>query len=564
MAEFEPEIRIPGVVYPSAERNRRYVEAGVLTHETLAQGFCASAADNAERPAVVWLGGSLTFAELDAASDRFGAGLLKLGLRPLDRVVFQMTNSPEQIIAYLGCWKAGLIPLCTLAAHREQEIGYLAHFASASAHIVEVDDPKFDFLTFARAMRERTPSLELIIAARGAAPADAVGFDGLAFGGDLYEARRTLAGVIQDPWQVAAFQLSGGTTGVPKIIPRLNSEYLYNMRAVMAFKGWTKNDRTFVPMPFAHNLNMGCCWTPFLMTGGSVVAAPRMNPEIMAGVLRELRPTMMAAAKPTIMRLKAGMNAGSIDLSSVREIFSTDGAEQITREMGVAGHHVFGMTEGVIMFTRDADSKQAIFNTVGRPVSEHDEVRLLKPGTEIDAEPGEIGELAIRGPYTILGYFNAEERNRETFTSDGFYRSGDLLRRHSFDGRDYYSFEGRIKDVVDRAGEKVNCEEVERAVMHHPAFLDVAVVGMPDPTHGERICLFAIPRQDQTLPSVAELGAFLKDYGLAIFKWPERIEQVEALPLTKVGKLDKPALKRLIADILAAEAAEHPRRRAAG
>ena len=551
---YEPQTPIPGVVYPPAADLQRWHAAGALAAETLGDGFRACAAENAERPAIIWLGGALSYAELDAATDRAAAGLLGLGLKPLDRVVFQLSNTPETLISFLACWKAGIIPICTLAAHREAEIGYLADFGGAKAHFIESDAEKFDFHAFARKMQGEVEGLNLIVSTRGIAGEGAVALSDL-MQGDLQAARAALAGVAQDPWQVAAFQLSGGTTGVPKIIPRMHAEYLYNMRQVTAFKRWTREDRVFVPMPFAHNLNMGCGWGPFLMSGGSVIAMPQVDQAAIRQVYNALRPTVMGAAKPIVMRMKDEIAEGRISTDHLREIFSTDAAEVVTRSMGVAGHHIFGMTEGTIMFSRQGDSEQIRFQTCGCPISEHDRVRLLVPGTEAEVGEGEVGELAVFGPYTIRGYYNAPERNAETFTSDGFYRSGDLMKRHRIGGVDYYSFEGRIKDVVDRAGEKVNCEEVERAVMAHPAFTDVAVVGMPSPTHGERICLFAVASPGAELPGVRELGVFLKQAGLAVFKWPERIEPIGALPLTKVGKLDKAVLRSRIAETLKSEAA---------
>ncbi|MDI5983627.1 AMP-binding protein [Halomonas sp. M4R5S39] len=549
---YQPQHPIAGVVYPPAADLERWHEAGALTAETLADGFRATARRHAERPAILWLDGEYRYAELDAMTDRVAHGLLTLGLKPLDRVIFQLTNKPETLIAFLACWKAGIIPICTLAAHREAEIGYLAAFGGAKAHFIESDETKFDFHAFARKMQGEAPGLELIISTRGTPREGAVDLAAL-MASDPDEARAALEAVPQDPWQVAAFQLSGGTTGVPKIIPRIHAEYLYNMRQVWTFKGWNTQDRLFIPMPFAHNLNMGCGWGPFLMNGGTVIATPRVDQEAMREVHNALRPTIMGAAKPIIMRMKAEIAQGHLPTETLREIFSTDAAEIVTRTMGVEGHHLFGMTEGTIMFTRRGDSETIRFGTCGRPISEHDEVRLLEPGTEDEVAEGQIGELAVRGPYTIRGYYHAPERNAETFTPDGFYRSGDLMRRHRIDGQDYYSFEGRIKDVVDRAGEKVNCEEVERAVMAHPAFTDVAVVGMPSPTHGERICLYAVVEPGVTPPSVEELGAFLKQVGLAIFKWPERIELIDALPLTKVGKLDKAILRQRIETTLKAE-----------
>jgi len=549
---FHPDIELPGVVYPDPSDTARWANDGALTGETLADAFRKSARLHAGKIALVWAEGQLTYAELDAATDKIAAGFLQLGLQPYDRVVFQLSNAPETLMAFLACFKAAIIPICTLALHREAEIGYLADFAGARAHIIESGTPKFDFHDFAETMQGTVSGMNLIISTHGNArdgAKDMTGFLDI----DLEAARAQLAEVPQDPWQVAAFQLSGGTTGVPKIIPRMNAAYVYNMRQVWSAKGWTPEDRMLVPMPFAHNLAMGCCWGPFLLNGGSVITITKAEPEAMRNVHNDLKPTVMAAAKPIIMRMKDDIAQGRISVLNLKEIVSTDGAEVVTKQLGVAGHQQFGMTEGTIMVTSEGDSDFVRFNTCGKPISEFDEIRLLKPGTEDEVEPGEIGELAVFGPYTLRGYYNAPERNAEAFTSDGFYRSGDLLKCHRIDDRDYYSFEGRIKDVVDRADEKINCEEVERAVILHPAFTDVAIVGMPSPTHGEKVCLYGVLAEGQAAPDVKELGAFLKHKGLAIFKWPERIEIIEALPLTKVGKLDKGALQQHIKDILATD-----------
>jgi non-ribosomal peptide synthetase component E (peptide arylation enzyme) len=208
------------------------------------------------------------------------------------------------------------------------------------------------------------------------------------------------------------------------------------------------------------------------------------------------------------------------------------------------------------MLTDDADPQEVQDTMVGRPVSPWDQVTLFRIGSEEEiTEPGEVGECAFAGPYTIHGYYDAAERNAQAFTRQGFYRSGDLMLFRDIGGKRYYQFCGRTKDVVDRAGEKVNSEEVERLVACHPAVTAAAVVGMPDKVYGERVCTFITLRPGAAPPSVAQLGAFLEKQGLARFKWPERIEVLAELPLTNTAKLDKPALKQLIADTLAAEAA---------
>jgi 2,3-dihydroxybenzoate-AMP ligase len=173
---------------------------------------------------------------------------------------------------------------------------------------------------------------------------------------------------------------------------------------------------------------------------------------------------------------------------------------------------------------------------------------VLRPGTEVEVAEGEIGELAARGPYTIRGYLAAPDRDREAFTAEGFYRSADLVRARRYDGTLSYSIEGRVKDLVDRGGEKINAEEVELLVAGHPAVAEIALVGMPDPRLGERGCAYVVPRDPRNPPALAGICTHLEAEGLAKYKWPERLELIDALPRTQVGKIAKAILR---ADITA-------------
>jgi len=547
---------MPGVVYAPAHELREYVDAGLLTQETMGDAFRSSCKLHAYRMALVSAEVQYTYAQLDEATDRLGAAYLALGLKPLDRVVFQIANCPELIICFYACLKAGLIPICTLAAHREQEIGYLGNHAAARMHFVQGDDPKFDDVEFAQSMRERTPSVAWIVQARGTVRGQALSMHALIDGMPLAQAEGWLAKVPQDPFQVAVFQLSGGTTGVPKIIPRFHNEYVYNMRAVAQFVGYTPEDRLFVPMPMMHNLNMGACFGPFLFTGGMVAVAAGMTPEAMAHVFKTFKPTWTVMGGPIVEKLRPAIASGALPMGDLRGVISANNAPSLRELLGCTVHHVFGMTEGVMMFTLADDPLHVQDTMHGRPISAKDRVKLFQVGTEFEiTEPGVEGECAFLGPYTIHGYFDAAERNKETFTSHGYYRSGDLMVFHEVEGKRYYQFRGRTKDVVDRAGEKVNCEEVESLLNRHRKVFTSAVVGMPDPVYGERICAFMTLTDAVQSPSVQEIGEFLKEQGLAKFKWPERIEVVSELPLTKAGKLNKPALKVMIKEILAAQKA---------
>jgi len=547
---------IPGVVYPPPEALTRYVRAGALTDETLGHALRAAFRQHADRVALCGPAGDITYQQLDEITDRLAAALLGLGLQPTDRVIFQLGNSKELVFGLIACLKAALIPLCTLAAHREHEISYLGQHSGARLHFVAGDDPKFDDLAFAQDMQRRIPTLQWIVQARGNTRAPAITLCSLVDSVTLEEARRLLAEVPQDPFQVAVFQLSGGTTGVPKIIPRFHNEYLYNMRAVAAVNHYSADDCLFMPLPMMHNLNLGCCLGPFLLNGGRVTVAIDLQVDSLVELFNNCQPTWAIMGGPILEKLRPAIEAGQMSFGSLRGAVTTNNSARVREILGVPVWHIFGMTEGVIMFTREGDPQEVIDTMVGRPVSSLDQVKIFKTGTEEEIlEPGVEGECAFAGPYTIHGYFDAPERNRETFTSGGFYRSGDLMSFHDIDGVRYFKFCGRTKDVVDRAGEKINSGELELILAGHPAVAAVSVVGMPDPVYRERVCAFLILREGTVAPTVASLGDFLRQAGVARFKWPERIEVLTEFPLTGSGKLSKPTLRQMITDKLAAERA---------
>jgi 2,3-dihydroxybenzoate-AMP ligase len=538
-----PQLRLAGVVYPSEATLLRDTAAGFIGQTTLAEAFMATHAAHPQRPALVGPEGVFTHAQLDVITDQIAAAFLDLGLEPNDRVVFQLPNCNELIFGLLGCFKAGLIPVCTLASHREREIGYLARHSQARLHFVQGDDSKFDHVAFSHRMRVEAPTLVHTVVARGAARNGALSLKDLYEAQEPLSARKRVLAIPRDPYQVGLFQLSGGTTGVPKIIPRFTGDYVYNMRAVIEWMGFQPGDCYYNPMPIIHNFNLVCCSAPMLLAGGAIALSPSMEPETVISILRDHRPNWFTLPGPVLAKLQPALAQGHISFQHAKGSISSRSADVIERVTGVPTFHVFGMTEGVIMFTHPSDSAEARHKTVGRPISPHDEVKILRPGTEEELPIGEVGEPAFRGPYTVHGYYDAAERNAEAFTSDGFYRSGDLMSKRLIDGKVYHVYEGRIKDVVDRGGEKINAEEVETAVNTHPAVAASAVIGLKDPQYGERMCVCIMLKPGAEAPTVQTLGAYLQSYGLAKFKWPERIELMTELPLTHVGKLDKLRLR---------------------
>jgi 2,3-dihydroxybenzoate-AMP ligase len=290
-----------------------------------------------------------------------------------------------------------------------------------------------------------------------------------------------------------------------------------------------------------------------LYHGGTVVLAPSPDPETVFPLIERERVSVVPAAIPIISAWLNSAVPQRHDLSSLK-VVQNGGARlapelraRLREKLRCMPQEIYGTAEGLINMVRlDAD-EEAILNSSGMPVCDDDEIKVLDD-QEREVRDGEPGELCVRGPYTIRGYYNAPDKNREAFTADGFYRMGDIVRKRAR----YVYTEGRRKDLINRGGEKISCDEIENYIFAHPKVKAVTLVGMPDETFGEKACAFVIPKPGETL-ALDELVAFLKAKRIASFKLPERLEIVSEFPTSPVGKILKRELRERIAAKLAAE-----------
>jgi 2,3-dihydroxybenzoate-AMP ligase len=544
--------------YP-AQAVARYRAAGAWGSRPIAAEFRAVASRLPDHEAVVAADGRLTFGELDQQADRLALGLAELGLRPGQAVVLQIGNRLLSVVAWYGLLKAGLIPVCSLTAHRAHEIGGVSQKTAAVAHLVEAGTGRFDLVAFAREQRAGHPTLRtvLTLGAPAAAPpgGDEARIEDLIDQADPAVARKVVDAIQDriDPDDVAVFQLSGGTTGVPKVIPRLHAEYWYNARAYAAASGWDETTRNGHLIPIVHNAGIVCGLHAPHSAGGCLLLA--------TADLDQALP-LLAAERATDVLFGHG-HYGAVThpffsplVPSLRRVVLS-GAKvplrlfEALERQGLWAGQLFGMGEGLLTLSSAAAPREARLTTVGTPVSDLDEFRVLDPSAEREVPDGEVGELACRGPYTLRGYFDAPEVNRAAFTSDGFYRTGDLVTAVWFGRERSISVEGRLKDIINRGGEKISAEEVEVLLLRHPGIAAAAVVAMPDERLGERSCAYLVAAGPEL--ALAEIQAHLDELGVAKFKWPERLEWLAALPETAVGKLDKKKLQNEIASTLAAE-----------
>jgi pyochelin biosynthesis protein PchD len=546
---------IEGVIYPSAQRAAASLASGSWIDSTVGDALRATAKRHPDRAAFVSDERTIDFRELDETTERLAAALLALGLAPGDRAIFQLGTTVDTAVVLLACYKAGIVPVCSLPQHREVEIGQLTQQSGARGYFVQADFGSFDLVGFAATLVERHPSLQNLVVVRGAAPG-AASLDALIADMPLEAARERLARLPLGSEDVLSFQLSGGTTGVPKIIPRFHAEYLGHSA------GWARryridaNSRVIWSLPLLHNAGQLYALIPAVLLGVTTVLMPKVDIRRMLDLIEQHRVTHALSIGPIAPQLLAYADIAKHDLSSLRLFATMSRADNLEAHLGVPCSNLFGITEGLLLGSPADAPAFARHHTQGSSGCADDEIRLLVPETEQAAKPCEMGELCFRGPSSLTGFFDAPEANAKAFTSDGFYRTGDMMTAHVIDGVTCYAFEGRLRDNINRGGEKIGCEEVEGFVCQHPAVADAKLVAMPDAFYGEKGCVFIIARPGMSAPDVKSLAAFLTGLGLAKYKCPERVEIVESFPVTRVGKLDKPALKKAIADRLATEAKE--------
>ena len=471
--------------------------------------------------------------------------------------MFQMGNVVETVVAYLGCLLAGLRPVCTLPQHGVREIGLLARHIGAQGLILQADFGRGLLPDNARAL-VADGTLNQVVVARGPTFGAAVSYQDVVTAGA--GERGPLPYEMRGAEGVAVFQLSGGTTGLPKVAARQHEEYAYNARVWAETLGWGPGTVVFYPLPLMHNAGVSLALQPVLLSGATLVLPPTADIDAMIELIETERPSAIPLVPPALaIRLLASPRAAAADLSSVRDFIiggqhlPPEVAERLSDELGIAVRQKFGMAEGMFLLTPSEAGERVRHHTVGLPISPGDEVRILRIGELDEAADGEVGELCVRGPYTIRGYYRAEAHNAQSFTPDGFYRTGDLARRHLIDGTDYFSIDGRIKDVINRGVEKIPADEVEELIMRHPDVANAALVAMPDDVLGEKACAYLVLEPDAAPPTVATLGEFLNEQGLARYKLPERVEIIAELPLSNVGKVAKKALREDVKQRLTAE-----------
>jgi len=353
-----------------------------------------------------------------------------------------------------------------------------------------------------------------------------------------------------NPNDICTEQLSGGTTGVPKGIPRTHNDYICGWDYVGRANGCTDESVGLVAIPVAHNASMENICGPAIFRGGTIILCRSTQPEKNFQMVEKYKITHTLIIPVQIIYWREAYElAGKYDLSSFKVIAS--GGQKVRPELvkwcidifGVHFVNNFGMAEGPQLLTRWDSSKEVKMFTVGKPIIMDPEVQIkLVDDKNREVARGEVGEMIMKGPLNFRGYYQADEENKKAFDRKGFFHTGDLMSLRK-DGS--YVVEGRKKDTVLRGAENVYPERVEDKLKTHPKVANCAAVGMPDPILGEKLCA-VVQTTEGEKTNFNEIVGYLQKEGMAVFQLPERLEIVKGWPLTAVNKIDKALLRAYV------------------
>jgi len=533
---------------------RRYREAGLWEGLTVAEMVARTAQRDPDKIAVVYGERRITYAQLIAQSRRLAVGLAELGLQPQDRAVMQLPNIPEFVTTYLALNWIGVIPVMALRAHRHAEVRHFIRASGARAYFIADKLGGFDYRTMAQEMAAEFPQLRHVVVAGEPAPGQTALAAHVNTTANQAAIDALLQSVRPSADDVSTMLLSGGTTSLSKLIPRTHNDYVLNARLCAQASRFDADTVFMAVLPLGHNYNLA---SPGLLgafyAGGTLVIGTSTDTADVFGTIARNKVTVIAAVVPLISNWLNSDERKRHDLSSLK-VVQNGGARlapelraRLRQEFGCTPQEDYGTAEGLINMVRLDDPDELLLESSGKPVSDFDEIKVVDDaGNEV--ADGEPGELLVRGPYTINGYYNAPEKNAEAFTADGFYRMGDIVRKR---GRYVYT-EGRRKDLINRGGEKISCDEVENLIFGLPQVGQVSLVAMPDPVFGEKACACVVLKPDTSL-TFEQLIAHLRAQRIASFKLPERLEVMPAFPVSPVGKILKRELRDLVAAKVEAE-----------
>jgi len=487
----------------------------------------------------------LTYRELRSKVDRLAVGFMRLGIRERQFVLLQIPNWHEFILAFYALQKIGAIPVLLISRHGLAEVLHIAALTDPVAWIGPTHYRKTTYLHMLREVTKKNKSLRHLISVRGQddkafTPLEALMAPGEPTASELeaLDARRP------DPMELSIILLTGGTTGLPKAVPRTHNDYLSSV--YFHSRAWeiTSEDTILTAAPVSHAQGMHNGVGSTFLNFCKYVITDSTDPEDICRIIEKEKVTAFPTVPVLVQRMIDLENLGDYNLHSLKKIYcggapsTPELVRSVYKKIACKFVNALGSSEGLGSMTRLNSDLDTICTTVGQRDCPYSQYMIFDEyGHELP--PGHEGELMAKGPTIFTGYFKSHEDNLKTFTDDGFFKTGDLAK---IDESGIITITGRIKETILRGGETISAVAIERMICSHPGVGEASVIGMPDKVFGERICAYVTLKAGASL-SFQDLIAYLRSIGASVLQLPERLEIIDSIPRTKIGKVDKKLLK---------------------
>nr|AFG19409.1 MycA4 [Streptomyces flaveolus] len=500
----------------------------------------------------------ITWSELAERVDRVAALLLRLGVRPGENVAYQLPNRVEFVVLSLAALRIGAVCCPVIPFFRKREVGFVLR--RSRARVLVVADRHRSRLPAGEALdlaAEHGADLCLEhVVVLAAAGGSALLPDAPAGGPAVHDWEQALSATTVDraaldalaptPEMAAQLLFTSGTTSEPKGVTQPSRNLVRAVAMEREHLGLGERDAIWVPSPLAHQTGFLYGMVLALVLGVPQILQPEWDAKRALRSLNDHRATFVQAATPFLSDLVKAVEESGEAPRHLRIFVATGAmvprglAERAGRVLGAGVYGAFGTTETCLgALSAPGDAPRQRWGSDGRALDGIDLRVTDDDGRVLPA--GEEGNFELRSPTVFEGYLGRPDLTAQAFTADGWYRTGDLA---TIDSEGFLRITGRVKDVINRGGEKIPVAEIEQLLFGHPAVDDVAVVAMPDERLGERACAFVVPAAGAELTFDA-MRRHLDEHEVAKQYWPERLERIDALPRNSVGKVKKFELRAL-------------------
>ncbi len=542
------------MILASPENIKKYTDAGMYGDKTLIDYLKGHAKDKPDQECFIDppnrkdLNGydpeRLTYAEFDRAIDATAEALLDRGIGKDDIVMVQMPNSWELGMLYFAIARTGAIITPAPVMWRSAELGHIAGLTNAKAFITVKEFNNHKHYEMGKELQEKYPDIKHLMS--------------------LEDIREMIKGPVTgklddikiDPNDIFTICWTSGTEAQPKGCPLSHNNWI-GTGILQDDSGLQAGDTFLTAGPLVNMASVGTIFVPWIIEGGKIVLHHPFDPAVFIGQIIQEKVNYTLLVPAIANAIAKHPLKDQFDLSCLRCITvgsappSLMAMKEFKERWDIDTGNIWGQNEGTgiisgLADTPDMDRRVDHFPHIGKKgvtwsskASKQVEVKIIDTeGNEL-TKVGDVGEAVFKGPNLMAGYYKNPEANKKGFTEDGYFRTGDLFQIKE---DNYISFYERSKDIVIRGGYNISSQEIENYLMSHPKVQEAAVVSMPDEAMGEKMCVYVVPMEGESL-TLEDLTSFLNEQGVAKYKYPERLETIDIIPRNPVGKILKNELR---------------------